>query len=482
MRPRARFSLSLACFAMLIPICGFAPDSSQELKNDVIVTAAPAYDALAALRGGERFPKGAHLLILHEGKAEQLVPDFAASADANVAFDAKKVLFAGKKAATDSWRIWELTLADRSVRQVTTDSTDAIRPMYLPAWRLVYAVRTDHGFQLKSARLLDSKALEEIEGPGVHAILPLTYMNTSAIPLDVLADGRILFESGFPLGSGSTPEMFRIYTDGSGVESYRCDHRETKNGRWGGRQLASGDVIFTHGDSLAQFTSPLAHEVQLNAPRGEYAGGFAETGSGELIVSAREDSKATYGLNLWSPGAATLRPLMMRPGNDLVDPVLIVERNRPRRHPSALHDWDYANLLALDARVSREGVLKGVPASVRLETLDQRGKISTLGTAPVEPDGSFFVKAPGDRAIRFALLDAKGTVLRQERGWFWSRGGEQRICVGCHAGPERAAENKVPAVILRTTTPVDLSGKIQQAMPESPETSVHPRGDVPGGN
>ena len=81
-----------------------------------------------------------------------------------------------------------------------------------------------------------------------------------------------------------------------------------------------------------------------------------------------------------------------------------------------------------------------------------------IGTAPVEADGSFFVKAPADQPIRFALLDAKGAVVRQEHGWFWIRRGEQRYCVGCHTGPERASENRVPAVLLRTTTPVDLTG------------------------
>ena len=87
-------------------------------------------------------------------------------------------------------------------------------------------------------------------------MLPLTYTRASAFPADVLADGRIFFEAGFPLGSGSTPELFLVYADGSGVESYRCDHGRA---RWGGRQLASGDVVFTHGASLARFTSPLAH-------------------------------------------------------------------------------------------------------------------------------------------------------------------------------------------------------------------------------
>ena len=73
MRPRARFLFALACVALLVPICGFAPDPSQKLGADLIVTAAPAYEPLAALRGGERFQKGAQLLLLHEGKAEQLV-------------------------------------------------------------------------------------------------------------------------------------------------------------------------------------------------------------------------------------------------------------------------------------------------------------------------------------------------------------------------------------------------------------------------
>jgi hypothetical protein len=78
----------------------------------------------------------------------------------------------------------------------------------------------------------------------------------------------------------------------------------------------------------------------------------------------------------------------------------------------------------------------------------------------VENDGSFFVKAPADQPIRFSLLDDKGATVRQEHGWFWIRRGEQRICVGCHTGPERAAENNVPAVLLRSTAPTDLTGAV----------------------
>jgi hypothetical protein len=440
---------------LLAPICAFNSNSSQGVSADFIVTAAPAYQPLAELRGQERFPRGAQLLLVHEGKAAPLVKDFAASADANVSFDGNQVLFAGKQAANDSWQIWEITLADRALRKVIATDGDAERPLYLPGGRMVWAQRTAHGFQLQSAEdghPMNYTPLNPTAGPG---ITPLTYSEISAFPADVLGDGRILFESGFPLGSGSTAELYLVYADGSGVESYRCDHGRA---RWGGRQLASGDVVFTHGNSLARFTSPLAHEEQIAAPHAEYAGGIAETGTGALLISARTSPRTRFAIKLFEPGAPALHAVLSDERENLVDPVLVAPRSIPKRHPSGLHPWDYANLLALDSRLSREGDLKAVPVSVRVETQDAHGYSIVAGTAPVEQDGSFFVKVPGDKPLRFALLDAKGVVMRQEHGWFWSRGGEQRICVGCHTGPERAAENRVPTVLLRTTNPVDLTG------------------------
>lgn len=463
MRSRATAIQISISFAMLFFLCGFGPDQADQIGADFIVTAAPVYKPLAALRGQERFPHGAQLLLVHEGKPELLVSGFAATADANVSFDGKSVLFAGKRNASDPWQVWELALADRSVHQLTSSTTDAIRPLYLPGSRFVYAQRTLTGFQLNTASINPSSASGGSASD--REILPLTYSNANSIPTDVLADGRILFESGFPLGSGTTPELFLVYSDGSGVESYRCDHGVS---RWGGKQLASGDVVFTHGSSLARFTSPLAHEERIPSPRAEFTGAIAETESHAWLVSARNASDKHYALKLWKPGAATMQSILAESSNDLVEPVLIAPRNRPKRHPSGLHPWDYANLLALDARLSRDGTLKGTPVSVRLETEDANGRATSLGTAPVEQDGSYFVQVPGDRPIRFALLDAHGAVLRQEHGWFWARGGEQRICVGCHTGPERASENRIPAVLLRTTTPVDLTATHQgQAAPNS---------------
>jgi len=451
-----------ALLVYLLSVCGFGSVSARgAMENDVIVTAAPAYAPLAALHGGERFPKGAQLLLVHDGNAQPLITGFYAAADANVSFDCQRVLFAGKKTARDAWQIWEMSLNDRSLRLLIAGDGDAIRPFYLPYGRLVYARHIGKTFRMEAAGRDGSTAVAPIDAQAGATIQPLSYLPGSTIPSDVLLDGRILFEADFPLGSGTTPELYTVYSDGSGVESYRCDHGRP---RWGGRQLASGDVVFTHGGSLARFTSPLAHEAPVSAPRGDYAGGIAETRSGAWLVSTRAASTATYSLKLWEQNSSSIAqsrafiPVLAVSGENLADPVIVAPRVRPKRHPSGLHDWSYANMMALDARISRDGDLKAAPAQVRLETLDAEGRVLKLGTAPVESDGSFLVRTPADQPIRFALLDSDGAVVRQEHGWFWIRRGEQRYCVGCHAGPERSPDNHVPAVLLRTTVPVDLTG------------------------
>jgi hypothetical protein len=471
--PGFKFLFALATSAILVLFCGFANNPAQksdatQSKFDVPVlfVCAPAYLPLAALKGEERFPQGAQIFLLEAGNAKpvQLIEDFFATADPSVSYDAKTILFTGKKLQHDPWKIYEYSFATRKTRPIFAPGedaieTDQIRPLYLPHDRLVYARRTAHGFRIEAA---------QFDGTNIQ---PLTFIPASAIPVDVLADGRILFESYYPLGTGSTPEMFLVYSDGSGVESYRCDHpgvRTDKNaehdasaaaGRWGGHQDSAGDVLFTHGDSLARFTSPLATEAPIAAPPLAYSDGPVEVNAETWLISAHSATQKHFSLVLYSTSAHSSRTLFADTAQDLVEPVLLTARTRPNHHPSGLHDWQYGNFLALDARLTRDAALAAQPTTVRVEALDEQGKLVALGSAPVEADGSFFVQTTGDTPVRFSLLDKDGNVLRAERGFIWIKKGEQRICVGCHTGPERASENKVPGVLLRTTTPVDLTLK-----------------------
>jgi len=189
---------------------------------------------------------------------------------------------------------------------------------------------------------------------------------------------------------------------------------------------------------------------------GEFAGRPAEIAPGELLAGFRPDSAQPYGIYRWTWGHGAPEKVLAIAGSEVVQPLPIRAHEIPKRHPSSLGNREGANLLALNVYTSKSRIARGSVAAVRVWTLDDGGAAAPLGQAPVESDGSFFVQTPADRAIRFELLNAAGKTVQAEKGWFWARRGEQRVCVGCHAGPERAPENAVPRILLRSTEPTPL--------------------------
>jgi len=408
-----------------------------------LYTAAPHCEPLAWMHGADRFSSGATVFVRDTQGKHALVSGFAASADAAVSFDGQRVLFAGKRKPEDSWQIWEVSLAGGDPRRITTGSEDCIRPFYLPEDRVVYARKAAGRFVIETVNLAGGKPL------------PLAYGPTNFLPTDVLHDGRILFEAAYPLGADAVPELYTVYSDGSGVESYRCDHGAARHS---GRQVSSGDIVLASAHGLARFTSAKAQEVSISAPAGEYAGEVVETATGDWLLPWRPDVKTPFQLMLWTPGASALRPALAVQGTDAVQPVLVSERAVPNRHPSGLHDWPNANLLCLNAYTSKYQFASGSIRSVRVYTRDETAAPKLLGTAPVERDGSFFVQVPTEQPLQIELLDEAGKTLKRESGFFWMRRGEQRACVGCHAGPETSPENTVPMTLLKSTTPADMTG------------------------
>ncbi len=264
----------------------------------------------------------------------------------------------------------------------------------------------------------------------------------------------MLFEAAFPLGAGTKAELYTVYSDGSGVESYRCDHGADRHS---GKQVTTGDIVFASVNALERFTSPLAHSDPISTPKGQFSGDVAQMASGDWLVTWRANSSEPYRLMKWKIGAPSLDPVAAQNGLNLLQPALLASRPIPNRHPSGLHDWPNANLLCLNAYTSKYHFEPGSIATVKVYTPSPSGQPKLIGSSPVETDGSFFLHVPSDQPIKFELLDASGKTLKKEAGWFWMRRGEQRICVGCHAGPERAPDNEVPKVLLKSTTPVDMT-------------------------
>ena len=298
MRSRAAI---LFCFVFLA--LALRSGLSETPKSDVplLYTVARAYSPLAWMRGGERFPQGAAIFLRDAERGRALIPGFAASADASVSFDGKTILFAGKRGRLDRWQIWEIPAQSGDARQVTQCDDDCVRPLPVPPDRVVFAQKTAGRFVLKIASLSASNEKPQ----------QLTFIPGNSLPLDVLRDGRVLFEAAYPLGEGATSELYTVYTDGSGIESYRCDHGDS---RYAGKQVSSGDIVFAHEGGLARFTSALAHEVAISAPAGAYAGDVIETPAGEWLVSWHSGTQKNFELRKWEPGAPALQPEVAETG------------------------------------------------------------------------------------------------------------------------------------------------------------------------
>ena len=436
--------LVVYAFAISLGFSSQVKSGSNPSVPALLYTSAKTFDPSAWMNGKDRFPLGATIFIQDERGRRPPFKDFAASADPAISFDGTRILFAGKKGANDHWQIWEAQVNGDALRRITSCAGDCVRPLYLPEDRVVYAQRARRQYAIVVAPLAGGTPLTLTHAPG------------NFMPTDVLRDGRILFEASYPFGAGTSSEIYTVYSDGSGVESYRCDHGGP---RQSGRQLDSGDIVFAHGSSLARFTSALGHELQIAVPQEEYAGDVVEIPGGEWLLTSRSNSNQPFRISRWIPETRRRLVLVAEQNSSAVEPTLIAERPIPNRHPSALHDWAYANLLCLNAYTSKYRFPSGSIASVRLYGRSSSGSEEILGEAPVEPDGSFYLRTPADQPLKIELLNSARETVKKEAGWFWLRRGEQRICVGCHAGPETAPENAVPAVLVRSTIPADMTGK-----------------------
>jgi hypothetical protein len=386
------------------------------------------------MEGRDRFPEGARLMLVENGSRRAVVPGFYATADANIFFNGERLLFSGRRTRSTPWQIFEMSLSGGIPRQISSGDTDCIRPFYLPENRIVYTRLGAAESFIETASLIDGQAQR------------LSFVPNRYLTDDVLRDGRILFEAGT-----EKRELYTVYPDGTGVEAVRCDHGPD---RGNGRQIASGDLIFDLASGgLARFTSARAEQV-ADAPK--IAGPIVEISPGSWIVSQRSAS-GYFGLYAWDTAAKRLTPLDTPANENAVEPVIVAARIAPTRFPSGLVSTrTTGNLLCLNAHVSRIRLPETPLASVRVYTQDNRRTPRLLGETAIEPDGSFFIEVPADKPIRMELVDAAGRTIRAEKNWFWMRPSEQRICVGCHAGPEHAPENKVPEILLKTTTPVKM--------------------------
>ena len=104
---------------------------------------------LLALDGGAPADGPTRLAARHgpDRPLVDLAPGFAVARDADVSPDGGRVVFAGRRAETDPWSLWEVSATGSGLRQLRLDR-EAREPAYLDEARVVYAGRVEDEWAL----------------------------------------------------------------------------------------------------------------------------------------------------------------------------------------------------------------------------------------------------------------------------------------------------------------------------------------------
>jgi Hydrazine synthase alpha subunit middle domain len=410
-----------------------------------------------------RFPQGSRIVRLAKDRKApvDLTGDFFAAADPQASFDGSKILFAGKTVAAAKWQIWEMRADGSAKRRVSNLDMDCLKPFYLPRGPIAWTAFARVGKE--PSRIYVS----EQDGTQPY---PITFGPGNFQLETVLASGRLLVSADTPLlpqpGAQSARLLYTLRPDGTGLSSFRCDHQPGVQ-RSQAVELTDGSVVFVkstphvEGSELAMVAAGAIHNALITPP-GSWDATPHEFRQQELVIARRTSPSAHFDLYTYDTSARKLGSEIYRDSRvSSLDAIPLAAHEPPRWYWSTLNSNSKDGyFICLDARRSGSvpgGVLAANVSAVRVLALDSAtGKESSLGEAPVEKDGSFYIALPADVPVRFQLLDTAQQIIREQRGWIWTRPNEEHGCVGCHESKALAPENRWPLTLQRLDMPARL--------------------------
>ncbi len=220
-------------------------------------------------------------IVLLKSRATPLVltKGFHSAADPDVSFDGKRILFAGKKRASDNWDIYEMQADGSGVHQITRDLGDCRSPIYQSTlntlvadrpWYQIMFVSTGAGEvneygPVPSSNLYSSK----LDGTFVSR---LTFNPSSSFDPFLNWDGRVIFamwqRRGLERGLLGRVGLFELNQDGTDLmllcadQGRRIKHMPTVT--------ADGSVVFVEADEVGWDGAGSLAAVSLRRPLNTY--------------------------------------------------------------------------------------------------------------------------------------------------------------------------------------------------------------------
>ncbi len=419
------------------------------------------------------------VVLLPNGQVRILSKGFAAACDPSVSFDATSILFAGKKEAGSSWRIYEMNTNGEGVRAVSPENMEARGPLYVstlftldspqPWFTMLFVAResaaTEAG-RLRTWNLYDLK----LDGTELRR---LTYNPNDNYDPVQMWDGRVVYSAErHAIEAGSNAGrvgLYAIHIEGADMElfggerSVRNQHMtcsleldrlvfvEPERDAWDGAgQLACVEEPRPH----------LTYERLTESSKQLYLFPAPFRGKRILVSRRAASGRGTAGIFLFDIQTRQSEVLFDSPDFDDLQAKVLAPHARPDGHSTVveqaatngtfygLNCYDAEPRLAEDlppGTVKRVRFIEGVvptncapSANCSPAPLIPR---RLVGEAPVEADGSFNVVVPSNIPLLLQTLDERGMALAT-CGWIWVKNKETRGCIGCHEDPERTPENE----------------------------------------
>ena len=456
LRAALLFGAATFCGATIRPTAASQTEPSRPLSDRVLCTQVP----VAAGAPGVALPVGSRIVALDPADPARgtvnLTADFAVAGRPSVSFDGRRVLFVARRRAADPLSVWEMSVDGAAPRQVVKRAVDCTRAIYLSRTYTINAAEPVLQIAFCTAPATTPSAASpaaiytcRLDGSGVRRI---TFNPHGASDPCLLSDGRLVYSSGAPPALGGSV-LFTVNTDGTDVFPFAAVH-EPAAMRTMPCETLDGQVVYVETASksssaggalvaVARTRSLRTRRVIAPELLRRYHSPSALP-DGNLLVSARTDRGATYGIYVLDLQRGDLiTKVFDDPRWHDLDAVAVRPRPVPAGRSSVVDERvDFGFLYCLDAALS------DTARGGRISTLRvlQSGAAATgervLGEVQVESDGSFYLQLPARTPLRLETLDETGQILQAMRNWIWVMPRERRGCIGCHEDRELTPPNR----------------------------------------
>ncbi len=327
-----------------------------------VVTQIPVTEKLKAptATGGmlrASYGEGARILLVTPNHGRKVLSaGFASAADPDVSFDGKRILFAGKKQATDNWNVFEMLADGSGVRQITKGPGDCRGPTYQSKlntlvadkpWHQITFVSTAAGELNEFAPILSTNLYSsKLDGTFVSR---LTFNPSSSFDPFLNDDGRLIFamwqRSRLDRGLLGRIGLFELHQDGTDLmllcadQGRRIKHMPTVTTEGLVVFVEADEVGWDGGGSLAAVS--LRRRLTSYRPLTRPADGLFHSPSplpgGKVLVSRRAVGEASnYGVYRLDPSTGRYDLVFDDPNYHDIQAKILAPRPEPDGRSSSV--------------------------------------------------------------------------------------------------------------------------------------------------